>query len=95
MHSAKTDIFMPAGQTQTLTNVEQKKMKQHSVQNKGALPKAQIKYRCEGLLEIQRTPLLIWDHKLRGKKCILGHLWKDKYSRMNLNKKMTGFVGYK
>lgn len=81
MYSAKTDIFTPAGQTQTLTNVEQK-ADRTLCPNKGALPKAQTKDRGDTLLEIQRTPLLVWDQKLRGKKCVLRHLWKDKCSRM-------------
>ena len=94
MHSAKTDIFTPAGQTQTLTNGEQKK-DTTLCPNKGALPKAQTKHRGDKLLEIQRTPLLVWDQKLRGKNYVLRHLWKDKSSRMQQNKKRTGFLGYK
>ena len=94
MHSAKRDIFTPAGQTQTLTNGKQKK-DMAICPNKGTRPKAQTKDRGDKLLEIQRTPLLVWAQKLRGKKCVLRHLWKDKCSRMQRNKKRTGFLGYK
>lgn len=34
--------------------------------NKGTRPKAQTKDRGDKLLEIQRTPLLVWAQKLRG-----------------------------
>lgn len=59
MHLAKTDIFEPSGQIQTLTNGEQGKLKQLSVGKKGVFPEAQIKDRGEGLLETQRATLLI------------------------------------
>lgn len=75
MHSAKIEIFMPAGQRQILINGEQKKMEATLFKTKELSQKHTSRTEVRGGWK-HRTALLIWDRKLRGEKCIFGCLWK-------------------
>lgn len=77
MHSAKIEIFMPAGQRQILINGEQKKMEATLFKTKELSQKHTSRTEVRGSWK-HRTALLIWDRKLRGEKCIFGCLWKKK-----------------